>query len=57
VFEPGESLVLEVAAEDDPLIAPFLHDHPVDRVRRGTTTIHGGGPHDSHLLLPQIPAR
>jgi predicted acyl esterase len=55
VFEPGETLVLEVAAEDDPRIAPFLHDHPVDRVRRGSTTLHTGGAHDAHLLLPLIP--
>jgi uncharacterized protein len=57
VFEPGERLVLEVASEDDPRIEPFLHTHPGDRVRRGTVTIHTGGGHDSHLLLPLIPPR
>jgi len=37
---------------------PFLHDDPEDRppdVFGGTTTIHGGGDHPSHLLLPIIP--
>ncbi len=40
VFEPGERLVLEVASEDDPRMEPFLHNDPIDRKRRGITTIH-----------------
>jgi len=57
VFEPGERLVLEVAAHDEPRIAPFLHDDPRDRVLAKTLTLHTGGRYDSHLLLPVIPAR
>ena len=57
VFEPGDRLVLEVAAEDDPRMAPFLHDHALDRVRRGTFTLYSGGAHDSQLLMPLIPQR
>jgi hypothetical protein len=57
VFEPGERLVLEVAAHDEPRIAPFLHDDPRDRVLAREITIHTGGRFDSHLLAPVIPAR
>jgi uncharacterized protein len=57
VFEPGESLVLDVASEDDPRIEPFLHNDPAARKRRGVTTIHAGGDYDSYLLMPLIPAR
>jgi predicted acyl esterase len=57
VLEAGDRLVLEVASRDDPQIEPFLHNHPVDRVRTGTHTIHCGGDYDSHLLLPVIPPR
>jgi predicted acyl esterase len=55
VFERGDRLMLEVASRDDPQIEPFLHNHPVDRIQEGRTTIHSGGSHDSHLLLPVIP--
>lgn len=55
VFAPGERLVLEVAARDDPGLEPFLHTHPHDRVQSGRVTVHTGGVHDSHLLLPRIP--
>ena len=37
---------------------PWLHTDPADRpavVFGGTTTIHSGSGHDSHLLLPVIP--
>jgi predicted acyl esterase len=57
VFEPGEHLVLEVASEDDPRMEPFLHNDPIDRKRRGITTIHAGGGYDSYLLMPLIPPR
>jgi predicted acyl esterase len=54
VFEPGERLLLEIASEDDPHIEPFVHTHPGDRIRKGTTSIHTGGGCDSFLLLPLI---
>jgi hypothetical protein len=57
VFEPGERLVLEVAAHDEPRIAPFLHDDPRDRICARAVTLHTGGRFDSHLLLPVIPGR
>ncbi|MEE9279249.1 MAG: CocE/NonD family hydrolase [Myxococcota bacterium] len=57
VFEPGERLVLEVASRDDPGIEPFLHNDPADRMQKGTTTLHTGGEHGAHLLLPVIPSR
>ncbi|HTO06703.1 MAG TPA: CocE/NonD family hydrolase [Myxococcota bacterium] len=57
VLEPGERLVLELAAHDEPRIAPFLHDDPRDRVLAQTITLHTGGRFDSRLLLPLIPAR
>lgn len=56
-FESGERLVLEVASRDDAGVAPFLHDHPEDRKLTGSTTLHCGGAHDAHLLLPIIPPR
>ena len=37
---------------------PFLHDHPVDRSKEvfgGSTTLHTGPNHQSHLLVPIIP--
>jgi len=36
---------------------PFLHNHPWDRrpeVYAGRVTVYGGGPSDSHLLVPVI---
>jgi hypothetical protein len=36
---------------------PFLHNDPIDRKRRGITTIHAGGGYDSYLLMPLIPPR
>ena len=39
---------------------PFLHDHPVDRSKEvfgGSTTLHTGPNHQSHLLVPIIPER
>ena len=55
VLEPGQRLELEVAAQDDPNLAPFTHTDKEDRVQTGRVTLHTGGPHDSHLLLPRIP--
>ena len=57
VCEAGERLVLEVAAHDEPRIAPFLHDDPRDRICAREVTLHTGGRFDSHLLLPVIPDR
>lgn len=57
VLEPGQQLELEVAAQDDPNLAPFTHTDENDRIQTGRVTLHTGGPHDSHLLLPRIPAR
>ena len=57
VLAPGERLVLEVAAHDEPRIAPFLHDDPRDRICARAVTLHTGGRFDSHLLLPVIPPR
>jgi len=57
VLGAGESLLLEVGPEDDPDMDPFLHNHPVDRVRTGSVTIHTGGEYDSHLLMPLIPSQ
>ena len=56
VFEPGQRLELEVAAEDDPRLSPFTHTDERDRVRSGQVTIYTGGEYDSHLLMPRIPA-
>lgn len=57
VFARAHRLVLQVGAEDDPRIAPFLHDDPRDRdpLRSGSVVLHAGGAYDSHLLLPIIP--
>jgi predicted acyl esterase len=57
VLEPGQRLELEVAAQDDPRLAPFTHTDPTDRIQSGQVRIHTGGDHASHLLLPRIPAR
>jgi predicted acyl esterase len=57
VLDAGESLTLEVGPEDDPDMDPFLHNHPTDRVRTGTVTIHTGGDYTSHLLMPVIPSQ
>lgn len=56
VLDAEEWLALEVGSEDDPDMDPFLHNHPTDRIHRGTVTIHTGGAYDSHLLMPEIPA-
>ena len=40
-------------------VGPFVHDDPVDRppeIFGGMVRVHTGGPHESHLLLPVIPA-
>ncbi|MDD9944146.1 MAG: CocE/NonD family hydrolase [Myxococcales bacterium] len=57
VLSPGQRLELEVAAQDDPRLAPFTHTDPRDRIQSGRVTLHAGGDYDAHLLLPLIPAR
>jgi predicted acyl esterase len=57
VLEPGQRLELEIAAQDDPRLAPFTHTDKDDRIQTGRVTVHTGGPYDSHLLLPRIPPR
>ncbi|MEE2777493.1 MAG: CocE/NonD family hydrolase [Acidobacteriota bacterium] len=57
VLGRGHRLVVEVAANDDPRLFPFTHTDPDDRVQEGQITIHTGGEHDSHLLLPIIRGR
>ncbi len=56
VLDAGDTLTLEVAAEDDPGMEPFLHSHAGDRIRSGMVTIHTGGEWDCYLLMPLIPS-
>ncbi|MEJ2864428.1 CocE/NonD family hydrolase [Actinomycetospora flava] len=51
---PGERLRLELVAEDGDL-AMMAHDHPDLRRPATGATIHVGGEHASHLLVPVIP--
>jgi uncharacterized protein len=53
---PGERLRLDLV-DGDADLAPFSHDHPGDRRPAAGATIHTGGEHASHLLVPVIPAR
>ncbi|TCT08066.1 CocE/NonD family hydrolase [Aquabacter spiritensis] len=61
VVPAGYRLVLTVQGRDfeyDGLPGRILHDHPGDRPEAefgGTTTLHTGGAHAAHLLLPLIP--
>ncbi len=57
VLRAGQWLELEISAEDDPRLDPFTHTDPGDRIRTGEVRVYTGGSYDSHLLLPQIPAR
>jgi uncharacterized protein len=52
---PGERLRLELVSGDADL-APFSHDRPDDQRPADGATIHTGGEHASHLLVPVIPA-
>lgn len=60
VCPAGYTLALTVQGRDF-IVAPpgrLRHDNPVDRpeaVFGGRTTLHTGGVHDAHLLLPVIP--
>ncbi len=51
---PGERLRLELVGDDDDL-AVFAHNDPNDHRSAAGATIHIGGKHSSHLLLPTIP--
>jgi predicted acyl esterase len=50
---PGERLRLELVSDDDDL-AMFTHNDPNDRHSATGATIHLGGEHPSHLLVPFI---
>jgi uncharacterized protein len=52
---PGERLRLELVSGDADL-APFSHDRPDDQRPADGATIHTGGEHASHLLVPVIPS-
>ena len=52
---PGERLRLELLTEDIEL-GMMAHDHPALRRPADGATIHVGGDHPSHLLVPVIPA-
>ncbi|KIW11752.1 hypothetical protein PV08_09024 [Exophiala spinifera] len=55
-FERGKPVIIGERVNDG--VGPFRHTHPVDRPTDkfgGKTTIHTGGEHDSHLLLPLVP--
>jgi len=51
---PGERLRLELVADDDDLDR-IRHSAPWDRRSAAGATIHIGGKHASHLLVPVIP--
>jgi predicted acyl esterase len=57
VLERGQRLELEIAAQDDPRLAPFTHTDERDRIQKGRVRVHTGPGRDSHLLLPRIPPR
>lgn len=57
VLRRGDRLALQIAAHDDLRMTHFGHTDPADRIQSGTVTVHTGGAHDSHLLLPIIPQR
>lgn len=52
---PGERLRLELVSDDDDLMV-FAHNDPNDHRSAAGATIHIGGDHPSHLLLPTIPS-
>jgi predicted acyl esterase len=53
---PGERLRLELVTEDTDLGPMMTHDDPRLRRFADGATIHLGGQHASHLLVPLIPA-
>lgn len=60
VFPKGWRLSLTVQGHDFIVTPPgrMRHDHPIDRPKDefgGVTTIHTGGTHASHLIMPLIP--
>jgi len=59
VFPKGWRLSLTVQGHDYIVTAPgrMRHDHPEDRPAGefgGVTTVHTGGEHASHLVMPLI---
>ncbi len=53
-FMPGEVLEVAVQGRDHFAHPALAHEKTINR---GTHVIHAGGRHDSHLLVPVIPAR
>ena len=53
-FMPGEVLEVVVQGRDHFAHPALAHEKTVNK---GTHVIHAGGPYDSHLLVPVIPAR
>ena len=54
VFSKGHRLQLDVQPRDGLGSQGYMHYHA--DYNDGTNTIHAGGPHESYLLLPVIPA-
>lgn len=54
-LEPGERLRLRLLTGDDDLNPRLAHNDPADRKRAEGATVHFGGEHASHLLVPVIP--
>ena len=56
-LEAGESLRLELRADDTDLVGPMAHDDPGDSrpARAGAVAVLTGGERASHLLVPVIP--
>jgi len=53
-LEPGQRLELRLLADDDNM-GDLAHDDPDDRRSGRGATVHFGGEHDSHLVVPVIP--
>ncbi|MEU5259818.1 CocE/NonD family hydrolase [Amycolatopsis sp. NPDC021455] len=55
-LEPGQRLRLQLLTGDDDLSPRLAHNHPGDRKIGDGATVHFGGEHPSHLLVPVIPS-
>ncbi|MBC9726581.1 CocE/NonD family hydrolase [Streptomyces sp. TRM68367] len=54
-LEPGQRLQLQLLTNDDDLHPRLAHNDPADRKSAEGATVHSGGEHASHLLVPVIP--
>jgi predicted acyl esterase len=54
VFAKGHRLLLEIRSNDPEGLGDILHRHPLEE---GRHTIHTGGEHVSHLVLPIVTGR